>query len=463
MKMEHAMSWTDFKPFFKNKFESFVLHKAANTTQKHARDKIYNKHQGNILLTNSDLFASIDYIENIKAKFRKNPINMFRNPAQIAFCEIYQTTVHDNELIRASHCFFSDDPCHDWQMSLYIIKKYINYHKKIYTNNNNTLKRCFFFSDRSPKEFSCTSFLQGINEISCELGVEIWWDFTSPNHGKWVHDGVGGNTKDCGLNGMAMNKIDFKAGTSYATTFASYLSNKMITNKQKQNKQTNLYIYNNINEQKYPENNDNNNNINNINLNNDIVMDNNNNNNNNIDHGHDNNIININENNNDNIDIDIDIDLNNNANNIEINNENKDNNQYKHDRIFHVIGKNEINRVQSDWATLKNITKYYCFRTCNDMDNICYRRFSCFCDDCLNSNYDNCVNNEIYGPWEKYEFNKKHYCICNKSAKYKAKQGMVACDTCNEWYHCYCMNVKRHELENVEWKCPSCVENNDML
>ena len=28
-------------------------------------------------------------------------------------------------------------------------------------------------------------------------------------------------------------------------------------------------------------------------------------------------------------------------------------------------------------------------------------------------------NNSICGLWLKYEFNKKKYCICNKSSKYK--------------------------------------------
>ena len=30
--------------------------------------------------------------------------------------------------------------------------------------------------------------------------------------------------------------------------------------------------------------------------------------------------------------------------------------------------------------------------------------------------------------------------------------------------HCWCMKIKiDDDVENEEWKCPSCVENNDML
>ena len=94
------MNWVEFEPFFKKKLESFILHKAANHRQKYARDKIYNTQEGNILLSNSDISASIDYIENVKAQSQKMPISMFKNAAQIAFCEIYQTTLANNELFK---------------------------------------------------------------------------------------------------------------------------------------------------------------------------------------------------------------------------------------------------------------------------------------------------------------------------------------------------------------------------
>ena len=178
------------------------------------------------MLKSNELFVTIDYIENIKAIYARNTISLFRNPAQVAFCEIYQTRFENNELKRLSHCYMSGDPSHDWSMSLFIIKNYITYMKNKYTSNNIQLKR-IFWSDRSPKEFSCIAFLQGWNEISRELSIESWWSFGASNHNKFVHDGLGGTVKTAINHGVATGTIVYDNQTPCEITIVNYLRDKM--------------------------------------------------------------------------------------------------------------------------------------------------------------------------------------------------------------------------------------------
>ena len=331
---------------------------------------------------------------------------MYRNPPQVAFGEIYETNVNNNQLQRASHSYFFGDPSHDWNMSLWLIENYINYKKNTYTNNNKTLQRCFFFSDRSPKEFSCTGFLHGLNNISHKLSVALWWNFTSPHHGRWVHDATGGSDKTCINNGILEKQIDFTSSVPYETTIVNYLQNIRLNPNP-----------NNISDDE-----------------NDIKMNNN------------------------------EINNNNNNNNIH-------NSRFKHNKTFHSVPNGIINHQKSELASLPDITKYFCFRTTNNINDnsIYYRYFSCFCNNCLNNKFNECKFVNYCGSWKKYVFiNKKDkhgYCICNKNANYKKKYGMVSCDICDRWFHCYCLNINVKDVEghDVEWKCPDCVENDDLI
>ena len=62
-----------------------------------------------------------------------------------------------------------------------------------------------------------------------------------------------------------------------------------------------------------------------------------------------------------------------------------------------------------------------------------------------------------HGDWTKYTFNKNEYCICKKPWGYQGRYDMVCCDTCGEWFHCYCLNIRRIDVANNDWNCSSCV------
>ena len=397
IKVEHTVAWSEFEAVLKKQFKQFLLHHIAKRIQFTARDKLYNKQGDSILMQAGDLFVSIDYIENMKARYLKMPVSMFRNPAQIALAELYETSIDRNNLVRESHAYISGDPTHDWNMSLFIIKNYIDCKKQYYLSKNIPIRNVFFWSDRSPKEFSCTSFLHGWNKICFDASVKSFWSFGSPQHGKWVHDAIGGGLKQCTADGVATGTINFNVNTPHETTIANYLRNTM-----------------NNHEQKIDDNND---------------IDNSNN---------------------------IDVNLNNNNDN---NVRNRAINNYKHKFTFHEIHNGDFEHKKGEYATLPDITKHFCFATGNNSQSVFYRTFSCWCNECLARNWEFCDNTMTHGDWNEYTFNKNEYCICKKPWGYRGRHDMVCCDTCTEWFHCYCMDVRRADVANIQWNCPTCVNN----
>ena len=49
------------------------------------------------MIESHELSVTIAYIQNIKATYARNTSSIFRNPAQIAFYEIYQASVQRDE------------------------------------------------------------------------------------------------------------------------------------------------------------------------------------------------------------------------------------------------------------------------------------------------------------------------------------------------------------------------------
>lgn len=54
---------------------------------------------------------------------------------------------------------------------------------------------------------------------------------------------------------------------------------------------------------------------------------------------------------------------------------------------------------------------------------------------------------------EEEEEEEKRYCICNGTDD---GTFMLACDSCDEWYHGRCVNIKQDEAENIDYICDKC-------
>lgn len=79
------------------------------------------------------------------------------------------------------------------------------------------------YSDRSTKDFSCTSFLAFIGKLVVENGSVCSWDFTAPYEGKWLHDREGGVVKGAGNKGMTTpGAINWDLNKTWSSTLISY-------------------------------------------------------------------------------------------------------------------------------------------------------------------------------------------------------------------------------------------------
>ena len=369
VKILYSLKYSEFIKYFKNKYTKYIKHRADKHNQEHIRSKIYKPLQNNnILLPNCDIFCSIDYIENIKTYYSEMSSSMFRDLGQISFCEIYQISNDNNNLKRTSHCYLSGDVKHDTWMSLYNVKKHIQTQKQILLQTKNIqLRNVYFWSDRSPKEFSNTAFLQGLLDISIQLNVNIIWNFTAPNHGKWLHDSEGSAIKGICKCGIFENTLNFNSNEKYENTVANYLNNYFRNNDTRSN----------------------------------LI------------------------------------------------------------RYFNTSSDNDIIHKKNEWNTLDGIKNYYCFRTFNNQDNIKYRKYSCYCNQCLSNNWNNCINKDICGDWKQHHFVKGKYCIC----KGPYDRAMLACDQCNDWFHLDCVGFDINDydnINNIEWKCHICNPNPEL-
>lgn len=61
------------------------------------------------------------------------------------------------------------------------------------------------------------------------------------------------------------------------------------------------------------------------------------------------------------------------------------------------------------------------------------------------------VNDKPNEPTESDEI----YCVCKKPSGECSSDEMVACDRCNNWFHPFCLKLKRLPTAKV-WYCPAC-------
>ena len=81
-------------------------------------------------------------------------------------------------------------------------------------------------SDRSPKEFSNSSFVEGLANLASKNKLTIFLNFTAPYHGKWTHDAEGAVVKRKYLNGIAQGAIDWTEFRSQSP--ADFLSQAIV-------------------------------------------------------------------------------------------------------------------------------------------------------------------------------------------------------------------------------------------
>ena len=64
-----------------------------------------------------------------------------------------------------------------------------------------------------------------------------------------------------------------------------------------------------------------------------------------------------------------------------------------------------------------------------------------------------------------HQLNKTAYCTCRARVQInKQDYEMVQCDSCNEWYHCWCLGINVNDTSNdAEWICEFCTNIDDFM
>ena len=129
------------------------------------------------------------------------------------------------------YSYFSIDAKHDWCAALYNVEVHIQKLQKYFqTQLQRTLTHFHGYSDRG--EFSCSAFIVGLGHIVERLGLsELYWTFTTPEHGKSKCDCIGSMIKRCIQTGVNDGYIVYDPeAETYDKTIIRALNEKFIDN-----------------------------------------------------------------------------------------------------------------------------------------------------------------------------------------------------------------------------------------
>ena len=126
-----------------------------------------------------------------------------------------------------------------------LLKCIFNTEKNIFEANCVALSKKYIFSVTvHRKSLVQHHYCKGLTKITQETNVIIEWNFTAPQHGKWLHDAEGSVIKriykSCVLNKL----IKFDASVPFETTIVNYLKT-YFTNEKESKIKRNFYEINN--------------------------------------------------------------------------------------------------------------------------------------------------------------------------------------------------------------------------
>jgi len=118
------------------------------------------------------------------------------------------------------------DPNHDWTSALVNVGKAVEELKKKANFEEKQFKKLIGYSDGSTKEFRNRGFIVGLTEISEKEGIDIQWNYTEAEHGKYISDGCGGSAKRQARNGIYNKELVYSIDVDFQKTWAKYLNEK---------------------------------------------------------------------------------------------------------------------------------------------------------------------------------------------------------------------------------------------
>ena len=165
------------------------------------------------------VLTSFDFIGNPQIRNSHNPSNQLMEQPTVSMLQIYHIRNVNGQPKKYSYCYLCDNPKHGWQMALVACRDYF---KSIKSELEN-VKIFYCFSDRSSKDFSCTSFVAFLTHIWHQLGVSGQWNYTAPEEGKWLHDQSGGCNKGAYERGIKRGRIPLNSSKPFVESIRDYL------------------------------------------------------------------------------------------------------------------------------------------------------------------------------------------------------------------------------------------------
>ena len=110
------------------------------------------------------------------------------------------------------------------------MNKIIDNRKKQFTFENRILNKVMGWSDRCPNEFSCTSFIYGLQQLGIRHDIEqIHWNFGAPNHGKDMYDRIGGVVKYEYANAVWNGLLKWNINQAYELQIKMFMDEHFIS------------------------------------------------------------------------------------------------------------------------------------------------------------------------------------------------------------------------------------------
>lgn len=235
-------NWPEFKDLYLEKLGEYVHHQFNKQRQNDVRYKMGNEINGVSQLPINTVMSSMDFVQNIKLKTTVQTHATQTKLFDVQLLAIYDLCTVNGKLQRRAYLFLSDMPHKGWHSAIPAYRHYLRMRKRDFRGRGITLKHNYFWSDRGTGDCFNAGFIGYSADVVYSEGVELNLNTSGVQHGKHIHDQIGGDGGR--LVQKAHKKVKLFEGDSPAKKYTIWLNANCRNPKKKKNKGiTRYFIY----------------------------------------------------------------------------------------------------------------------------------------------------------------------------------------------------------------------------
>ena len=228
--------WREFKNLYLKTLREYVGHQFNKQRQSAVRYKLANELNGMAQLPSNTLFTSMDFIQNVRLKPTAQTHATQTSLFDIQILAVYDVCNINNKLQKRAYYFLSDMKHKGWHSAVPAYRAYLKQRKREFAQRGETLKHNSFWADRGPGDTFNAGFIGYASDDAHSEGVDLCVNTSGVNHGKYIHDQIGGDGGRLIKKVYRSPKFILREGESPAQKFTIYCNTNCRVPKKKKHK-----------------------------------------------------------------------------------------------------------------------------------------------------------------------------------------------------------------------------------